>query len=534
MYSHLQAVLALSLLKQEANKQHQLKNLFKQNRQHLYMHPEDSLKPTTNPQNYTKNLEFIQTKGSIAIDFSKHLIDHSTLKQFEAIIKTINLKQSIQAMLEGQKVNVTESRAAMHIALRSNIALTPSSIKHSIDTQYQAMQTMYQHIAQTMPTITDVIHLGVGGSDLGPKMITHALSYTQTAKYNVHYISNLDPSDLLQLLKKLDPTQTLIIACSKTFSTLETMQNLALIKQCWPNLSNNHYLAITANASHAKTLGFENILEFSDWVGGRFSLWSAVGFSIMLAYGIETFAELKQGANLMDEHFMFAPTLQNMPILMAVLGIYYRNGYDIGQHCIAAYGQPLMYLAPYLQQLEMESNGKQTSIDGIELPYHTAPIVFGEVGSTCQHSYFQLIHQSQQFVPVDFIYIEEAFHSAIEQHTLLNNQALAQAYALMHGQEHENPHLKHKGNRPSSLIILPKLNAFNLGQLIALYEHKIYVQSQIWRINPFDQWGVELGKQIAKQLTQNQTNMIESVEQSYDKTSNNKNTIKKKLNSMSC
>jgi glucose-6-phosphate isomerase len=506
-YSHPQVLFVLDRLQKMAERGYHLPTLFEKD-------PQRS-------QKYTCHLQ--QPHNSIALDYSKNLIDDESIELFNHLWDMIKIQEKTEALLAGEIVNPTENRPAMHIALRSQHDSTPRAIKQQIKDDDAKMFELINKLQQG--DYTDIIHIGIGGSDLGVRMLHHALSVAKNFSgilYKVHFVANLDRSELNQCLQQINPKKTLVIVCSKTFSTLETIENLKAIQND-SAIPNDQIIAITTDIERAKSYDLTHILHFADWVGGRFSIWSAVGFLIALVHGIETFQALRRGAALADWHVTHAKGMKNMAWVLAILGIYYRNGHHIPEHCIAPYGFGLKHFANYLQQLEMESNGKSISTDGVLLSYPTAPVVFGDVGSSCQHSYFQLLHQSRNWMCVDFIYYQQACHQQLNAHQKLLAQCQAQSLALMHGQNHtaiyqtvntqnhSNQQIEnlerlaptyHAGNRPSNTLILPELNAHYLGQLMAIYEHKVFYQSQVWRINPFDQYGVELGKKIAQELCQ--------------------------------
>lgn len=477
-----------------------------------------------NYQCYLQNAE-----NSIKLDYSKNLIDQQSLDLFNDIWHTVKIEDKTKALLSGEITNPTENRAAMHIALRSQHDSIPVPIKQQINDDDAQMFELVTKLHQA--DYTDIIHIGIGGSDLGVRMLHHALSVAKnfsSIPYKVHFVANLDRSELNQCLQQIKPEKTLVIVCSKTFTTLETIENLKAIQND-SAIPNSQIIAITADVEKAKSYDIKHVLHFADWVGGRFSIWSTVGFLIALVHGIETFQALRRGAALADWHVLNRQGTDNMAWILAILGIYYRNGHHVGEHCIAPYGFGLKHFAIYLQQLEMESNGKSISCDGVLLSYPTAPVVFGDVGSSCQHTYFQLLHQSRDWMPVDFIYYQQACHPQLNAHQKLLAQCQAQALALMHGQDDESfytfhqqnaesvsnlPRLAptyHAGNRPSNTLILPELNAYYLGQLMAIYEHKVFYQSQVWRVNPFDQYGVELGKKIAQTLCEKTTKTTSNI-----------------------
>ncbi|MFM2344446.1 MAG: hypothetical protein RLZZ210_1057 [Pseudomonadota bacterium] len=440
---------------------------------------------------------------NLHLNYAKNLITDETIKLFDKLLSIAQIKKSIQSMLSGECINMLEQRPALHIALRTEHDSIPNWIKQQVKQSLSDMEEFCQSIHQENK-ITDIIHIGIGGSDLGSKMVYHAFSGIYPRKVNAHFLNNIDGAQLEQITSQLKAKNTLIIVCSKTFTTLETCQNLeSCIEWLKKDFSisdyTQHIVAITANVEKPKEQGIKHIFGFSDWVGGRFSLWSAVGLIIMICYGAKVFKELLAGASDMDKNFIQEPIHNNMPQIMAMLGIWYRNAFNVPNYCIAAYAQNLNYFTAYLQQLDMESNGKSIGVDNKRLPYHTAPIIFGEVGTHCQHAYFQLLHQGTQWVPVDFISYINPHHQYKNHHKILLQNCFSQAKALMLGKHDNNPHFIHIGNRPSNMLLLKNLNAFAIGSLLALYEHKVFTQGIFWHINSFDQWGVEFGKQLAKQ-----------------------------------
>ncbi len=477
MYVHAQVMLVLERLVKHREKNHQLHTLFEHNAQRSHY--------------------FTRSFDQLSVDFSRHLIDEESLGLWDDIWQTVNVDGAMQAMLEGKVINQTEGRAALHMALRTPHTDIPLTYTQTIEQDYVNMQKLAKKIADL--DCDTIIHLGVGGSDLGPKMLHHALSHLHDSKYHVHFIANIDPSSLIQCMQNINPQRTLVIACSKTFTTLETMTQLKRIQQYW-QLPSRHIIAITSQIDKAKALGIEHILHFPEWIGGRFSVWSAVGFVLHLCFGPQVFNQLLMGANSTDQHVLDCKGQNNIAWFMAMLGVYYRHAFHAYAHCIAPYGDAFKYLPAYLQQLDMESNGKSIGVDGQLLPYATTGVLFGEVGSTCQHSYFQHLHQSRDMTPVDFVCYRRAHHFDQAGHEQLRTQCYAQAQALMLGNPYQmqEAHTYQVGNRPSSVIEFETLNAYHLGQLLALYEHKTFYQSLIWRINPFDQWGVELAKKIAR------------------------------------
>jgi glucose-6-phosphate isomerase len=440
------------------------------------------------------------------------------------------LPAAINALLHGDKVNNTEKRAALHTALRSTNSPLHGQEIADVLTRMEGMVAAIHNGSWrgfSGEKISDIVNIGIGGSDLGPQMATHALNAFNTQNVRLHFVSNVDPSCLQEILAHLNPARTLFIVASKSFTTLETLLNAEAAKH-WILAATNseqaqtaiskHFVAISTAVQKAQAFGIDaaNILPIWDWVGGRYSLWSAIGLPIALAVGMRNFRQMLAGAAAMDEHFATAPLVQNMPVIMGLLGVWYRHFWGAHSHAVLPYDHYLRYFPDYLQQLDMESNGKSVSREGLTLPYSSGPIIWGSVGTNGQHSFHQLLHQGTHFIPADFILTLHGRTKNTERHCHLLANGLAQSQALMCGktlEQAENelrqqgvseteitslaPHKTIPGNRPSSIISLDALTPFTLGALAALYEHKVYVQSVLWNINPFDQWGVELGKQLS-------------------------------------
>lgn len=469
----------------------------------------------------------------ILFDFSKQKVLPETIQRLCALAEACGLSEKRQALFAGEKVNATEKRPALHTALRDTshtpLILQGQDIKLKIHTVLERMGHFVEAVhsgekrgATGLP-FTDVLSLGIGGSELGPMMVSEALNAYKTSSLNVHFISNVDGHTLASLLTSLNPATTLCIANSKTFTTQETLTNLNTVK-AWFNtafqsstMGDNHCVAVTAEQERARAYGIlpEHIFPFWDFVGGRYSVWSAVGLPIALQLGRVHFRAFLQGAECMDKHFYSAPFDKNMPVLMGLLGIWNINFWGTTTHLIMPYDNRLAKFPNYMQQLEMESNGKRVAQDGCVLPYATAPIIWGGVGCNGQHAYMQLLHQGSHVVPVDFLIAAKGNPKLQEQHRVLLASCFSQSKALMEGtceaasasQNTTDTLFSHKfypGNRPSSTLVYPELTPKILGALIALYEHKVFVQSVIWNINPFDQWGVELGKTITNTLLNRQ------------------------------
>nr|WP_235943500.1 glucose-6-phosphate isomerase [Acinetobacter terrestris] len=474
----------------------------------------------------------------LVFDYSKQRVDSTVLKHLIQWAQVAELQPWIKRLFSTEAINYTEQRAAMHWALR----LPKNTQKHQETAGFvhEQLERMYQLVEQihegqcrgvTGEVIQDVVNIGVGGSDLGPLMVTQALSdfKQKTAKpLNVHFVSTIDGSQLSEILHKLRPETTLFIISSKSFGTIDTLSN-AQTARLWLEKSlgqsaqmlKHHFVGVSTKSDKMTEWGIhpEKQLLLWDWVGGRYSLWSCIGFPIALTIGVDGFKHLLAGAHAVDEHFQTAPFEQNIPVLMGLLGAWNSNFLDIQTHAVLPYDGRLKYFAPYLQQLEMESNGKSIQRNGEKVEWTTCPIIWGEVGPNAQHAFYQLLHQGSQAVSSDFIapiqrynaqqftYVDNA-DALIQQHHLALSNCLAQSRLLAFGNQaldqeeiKDLPRYKqYEGNQPSTTILLEELNPYSLGMLIALYEHKVFVQSVLWNINPFDQWGVEKGKEIANQL----------------------------------
>ncbi|MBK9444896.1 MAG: glucose-6-phosphate isomerase [Betaproteobacteria bacterium] len=456
----------------------------------------------------------------LLFDYSKQRLDAKTRTLLAALAEERQVKAWVERMFTGEPVNGSENRAALHTALRSScttpLCVDGHDVMPGIHASRARMRAFCEAVRSTQwrgfsgEPIRNIVNLGIGGSDLGPRMLTTALSAYTHPSLRVHYVSNIDAADLAPVLESLDPRTTLFVVTSKTFTTLETLTNARTARDWLLTAAGNaddaamarQFIAITANAAEALRFGIppDNLFEFHDWVGGRFSLWSPVGLSLALAIGMEAFEQLLAGAEAMDKHFRTAPIEQNLPMLMALIGIWNINFLGAWNLSISPYSQSLRYLPDYLQQLDMESNGKSLTPDGTPVGVHTAPVLWGGAGSNTQHAYFQLLHQGGCLIPSDFIAFAESDYPLAGHHDKLLSNCLAQAEALAFGNTHADPLRACAGNQPSSMLLLPRLDPFTLGQLIAAYEHKVCAQAAIWGINPFDQWGVELGKQLAARL----------------------------------
>jgi glucose-6-phosphate isomerase len=470
----------------------------------------------------------------LLFDFSKNRITDQTLELLCDLARECGLADRIEGMFAGEAVNCTEGRAALHVALRNRsnrpMKVDGEDVMPAVNAVLTQMRSFVEGVHSgawrgfSGERIRDVVNIGIGGSDLGPRMIVQALTPYHHSGLKVHFVSNIDPADLLDTLAGLRPETTLFLVASKTFGTQETLANAHAAKDWFLRCAGDqqhvarHFVAISTHRQRVRDFGIdpENMFTFWDWVGGRYSLWSAIGLSIALAVGMQRFEELLAGAHAVDEHFRSAPFERNLPVVMALLGIWYINFFGAASHAIVPYAQHLQRLPAYLQQADMESNGKTTTCEGRAVSWDTGPVVWGEPGTNGQHAFFQLLHQGSRLVPVDFL-LPACSHYALGAHQdMLLANCLAQAEALMRGRTEDEvrrqlreeglgtaeierlaPHRVFPGNRPSNLFMFGKLAPRTLGSLVALYEHKIYVQGVLWGVNSFDQWGVELGKKLA-------------------------------------
>jgi len=453
---------------------------------------------------------FHKTVDGILFDYSKHRASNETMELLFSLARARNVEGWRDRMFNGERINNSEDRAVLHTALRGSVAkslmVDGENVSVFVKDTLKQIEAITDDIRNN-DAITDVVNIGVGGSDLGARLACDALCDFADGP-TVHFLSNIDGHHVSRLLETLDPTRTVFIISSKSFSTLETMVNANTIRSWFIEILGEakiaeHFYAVSTNIAAAKDFGIaeENILPLRDWIGGRFSVWSAIGLPIAVSLGFEKFQEFLNGAKAMDTHFKEAPLEHNIPVIMAMLGVWYNNFHGYHTHCILPYTQNLQNLATYIQQLDMESNGKGVTRDGDVVDYDTGPGIFGEPGTNGQHAFFQLLHQGTQIIPGDFIAVINAYHGLDEHHLNLLSNALAQAGAFAKGSKNdEEPHRNFDGNRPSTMILLDKLDAYHLGMLMALYEHKVFVQGVIWNINSFDQWGVELGKEMAKPI----------------------------------
>ncbi|XOV85948.1 MAG: glucose-6-phosphate isomerase [Pseudomonadota bacterium] len=458
--------------------------------------------------------------AGLTLDYSKNYITDETLNLFSQLIDANALPHRVQQMILGDRINNTERRPALHTLLRTRPNKVPLQLSNEARLVAETLERMSgisgdirrgKWQGATGRKISDIIHIGIGGSYLGPRMVAEALTPYLSGGIRAHYVANVDGHHIDHLLTQLDAESTLVIIASKTFGTLETMQNAAsardwLLEKIPSSDLAKHLIAISANVERAAAFGVseENILPLWDWVGGRYSLWSAIGLPIAITHGFKTFRGLLDGAAAMDLHFEDAPWPDNMPMMLALLGIWYNNFFDAHSHAILPYDHWLRLLPAHLQQLDMESNGKSVNTGGMVVNYQTGPVIWGGEGTNGQHAFHQLLHQGTRFVSTDFILPLVPHHNRQTHHDWLVANCLAQSQALMQGrdtsQTEDLPRLRPQrampGNRPSNTILMDKLTPENLGALIALYEHKVFCQAMIWHINPFDQWGVELGKEL--------------------------------------
>ena len=458
------------------------------------------------------NWQGVLTQG-VGVDYSRALADDTTLKLLQNLAHQENVQQGIEAMFVGQKINTTEDRAVWHVALRGGadpkFASVAPEVKATFERCYAFAERVRggQWLGATGKVITDVINIGIGGSDLGPRLVAQALKPYQNQHLRTHFVANIDGADLHGVLQQCAPDTTLFIVASKTFTTIETLTN-AQTARAWlvAKLGNaavvKHFVAVSTAAQKVADFGIDpaNMFGFWDWVGGRYSVWSAIGLSVMLAVGPENFEQFLAGAHAADEHFYTTPPEQNLPVILALLGVWYRNFLNLPSMAMLPYDQGLEFLPRYLQQLDMESLGKSVDKNNQPVDYNTGAVVFGEPGTNGQHAFYQLLHQGTTIVPADFVVVEKPHHPYLDHHKILVANAMAQPQALALGEDNANPHKNFAGNRPSNVINLSQVTPYTLGALLALYEHKVFVQSLVWRINAFDQFGVELGKKMANAL----------------------------------
>jgi glucose-6-phosphate isomerase len=463
-------------------------------------------------------------------DYAKHRVTDETMRLLVQLAEECGLRERIDAMFRGDKINVTENRAVLHVALRTprdaHIYVDGEDVVPEVHAVLDKMSAFAERVRSgewkgfTGQRIRNVVNIGIGGSDLGPVMAYEALRHYSERSLTFRFVSNIDGTDFAEAVRDLDPAETLFIVASKTFTTLETMTNAHSARR-WllealgdETAVANHFVAVSTNATEVAKFGIDtvNMFGFWDWVGGRYSMDSAIGLSTMIAIGPEHFHAMLAGFHAMDEHFRTTPFERNMPVLMALLGVWYNNFFGAESIAVLPYDQYLKRFPAYLQQLTMESNGKYITLDGAPVDYQTGAIYWGEPGTNGQHSFYQLLHQGTKLVPCDFIGFCQSLNPIGEHHDLLMSNIFAQGEALAFGKTTDAvraegtpdwlaPHRTFEGNRPSTTILAERLTPEMLGKLVALYEHCVFVQGVIWRINSFDQWGVELGKVLAKKIT---------------------------------
>ncbi|KAL1247943.1 hypothetical protein QQF64_023319 [Cirrhinus molitorella] len=485
------------------------------------------------------SLQLATDDGDILLDFSKNLINEEVMRMLFEMARSVGVEAAREKMFAGEKINFTEGRAVLHTALRnrsnSPIMVEGKDVMPDVNRVLEQMKGFCHKVRSgewkgfSGKAITDVVNIGIGGSDLGPLMVTEALKPYSKGGPNVWFVSNIDGTHMAKTLAQLNAETTLFIIASKTFTTQETITNAETARDWFLQAAKDksavakHFVALSTNAPKVKDFGIDtnNMFEFWDWVGGRYSLWSAIGLSISLHIGYDNFEQLLAGAHWMDNHFRSAPLEQNAPVILALLGVWYVNFFQAETHALLPYDQYMHRFAAYFQQGDMESNGKYITKSGTRVNYHTGPIVWGEPGTNGQHAFYQLIHQGTRLIPADFLIPAQSQHPIRDNlhHKILMANFLAQTEALMRGKTPEEakkelqgagmsgdalekllPHKVFEGNKPSNSIIFKKLSPFMLGALVAMYEHKIFVQGVMWDINSYDQWGVELGKQLAKKI----------------------------------
>lgn len=481
--------------------------------------------------------KFSVRTGPVLLDYSKNRVNEKTMALLNDLANHCKVAEARDRMFSGEHINSTEDRAVFHMALRNRsdqpMKVDGQNVMPDVRAVLNKMRRFTDDVRKgawrgiTGRHIKTVVNIGIGGSDLGVIMALSALRAYQRDDLTPRFISNVDSSHLVETLRPLDAETTLFIVSSKTFTTQETMLNALsarswLVKRLGPEAVKKHFVAVSTNEEKVEEFGIDTdfMFPFWDWVGGRYSTWSAIGLSIALILGMDRFEELLEGGHAMDQHFMSAPLESNMPVIMALLGVWYANFFGWSSHAVLPYDHYLTRFPPYLQQVDMESNGKYVDLDGKVVDYTTGPIIFGHAGTNAQHSFFQLLHQGRWDVSMDFIGVANNHHPLREHQTVLLANFLAQTQALMMGRTEEEvreelaaqgmsqaeidkvaPHKAFEGNKPTNSIMLPMVTPYTIGQLMALYEHKIFVQGIIWNINSYDQWGVELGKELAKKLT---------------------------------
>jgi glucose-6-phosphate isomerase len=467
--------------------------------------------------------------GDLYLDWSKHRVTAETARLLVALADRAGLRQRIDAMFAGQRINITEDRAVLHVALRapagSSILVDGHDVVPDVHAVLERMRGFADEVrsgrwlGHTGRPIRNVVNIGIGGSDLGPAMAYEALRPYSDRSRTFRFVSNVDGADIAEATRDLDPAETLFVVCSKTFTTIETLTN-ARTARAWlldalgdEAAVSRHFVAVSTNAEKVASFGIDtaNMFEFWDWVGGRYSYPSAIGLSLMVAIGPDHFDDLLAGFHLMDEHFRTAPFERNLPVLLGLLGVWYIDFFEAETHAVLPYSQYLQRFPAYLQQLDMESNGKSVTLEGTPVPVETGPVVWGQPGTNGQHAFYQLIHQGTRLVPCDFVGVCRPAEVVGDHQDLLMANFLAQTEALAFGKTTDEveaegvspelaPHRTFPGNRPTSTVMVPELSPSVLGQLTALYEHKVFTQGVIWDINSFDQWGVQLGKVLATRI----------------------------------
>jgi glucose-6-phosphate isomerase len=449
---------------------------------------------------------FSQEAPHVFADLSKNLIDAPVQSLLLEMAQQSGLQAHRDAMFTGKPINATEGRAVMHWLLRAPRGFAAPGLESELAQVHGTLDAMLAFADRVRgdKAITDIVNIGIGGSDLGPQMAVLALEQFAVAGKRFHFVSNVDGHELDAVLKRLNPEGTLFLIASKTFTTIETMTNANSAKAWFERAGGRdtarHFAALTTNVKAARDFGITTTFGFWDWVGGRYSLWSAIGLPVAIAVGAQRFLEMLAGAHAMDQHFRTAPLASNLPVRLGLLDAWYRNFHGFTSRSIAPYHSALRRVPAYLQQLEMESNGKRVDAQGRHLPFGTSPVLWGEPGTNGQHAYFQMLHQGTEVVPVEFIAVRKPAHALAGHHTQLLANALAQAQALMQGRSDAGGHKDFPGNRPSTFLVLDELTPASLGALIALYEHRVFTSGSLWGINSFDQWGVELGKVLAKDI----------------------------------
>lgn len=488
------------------------------------IHIRDMFKDDTNRAD-----KFSVNDGDILLDYSKNRISQNTMKLLLDLANASNLKQEIEKMFNGEKINVTENRSVLHVALR-NLDKTPirvdgQDVMFDVFDVLEKMKKFSEKIRDgvwkgyTGKKIKNIVNIGIGGSDLGPVMVTEALKPYSDRNISLFFVSNIDGTHISEVLNKVNPEETMFIVASKTFTTLETMTNANTAKD-WligklgsHDAVAHHFVALSTNAVEVSKFGIDvhNMFEFWDWVGGRYSLTSAIGLSIMISIGWENFHEMLRGFNDMDKHFRNTPFEKNIPVILALLGVWYNNFFKAETHCILPYDQYMHRFPAYFQQGDMESNGKYIDKQGNRVEYETGPVIWGEPGTNGQHAFYQLIHQGTKLIPCDFIGFAQSQNPIGDHHVKFMANYFAQTEALAFGKTKDEliaegekesliPHKTFEGNRPSNSIMAKKLTPYVLGKLISMYEHKIFTQGIIWNVYSFDQWGVQLGKVLANKI----------------------------------